>query len=60
LAGFVNVLAAPVSGIIFDAIGARWLYGLAITGYAMAFVSLWLTRPNQALVKVATPAEQFE
>jgi PPP family 3-phenylpropionic acid transporter len=60
LAGFVNVLAAPVSGIIFDAIGARWLYGLAVTGYAMAFVSLWLTRPDQALVKVVSPAEQFE
>jgi PPP family 3-phenylpropionic acid transporter len=45
LAGLVNMLAAPVSGSIFDAIGARWLYALAVTGYALGALVLWLTRP---------------
>ena len=45
LAGLVAVLAAPVSGAIFDAIGPRWLYGLSVAGYAIGLLSLWLTRP---------------
>jgi len=44
LNGLVTVLAAPVSGTIFDAIGARWLYAFAVTGYAIGLLSLWLTR----------------
>jgi MFS transporter, PPP family, 3-phenylpropionic acid transporter len=50
LAGLVSMLAAPVSGAIFDAIGARWLYGLAVVGYSIGFVSLWLTRPSLSAV----------
>jgi PPP family 3-phenylpropionic acid transporter len=46
LAGLVSVLAAPVSGGIFDAIGARWLYALAVAGYGIGFLSMWLTRPQ--------------
>jgi PPP family 3-phenylpropionic acid transporter len=45
LNGLVTVLAAPISGAIFDAVGARWLYALALTGYAAGLLSLWLTRP---------------
>jgi PPP family 3-phenylpropionic acid transporter len=45
LSGLVNMLAAPLSGAIFDAIGARWLYGLAVAGYAVGLLSLWVTRP---------------
>ncbi len=45
LAGLVNVLAAPVAGAIFDSMGARWLYGPAVAGYAAGLLSLWLTRP---------------
>jgi MFS transporter, PPP family, 3-phenylpropionic acid transporter len=45
LAGLVNMLAAPVSGSIFDAIGARWLYALAVTGYVMGALVLWIFRP---------------
>ena len=50
LAGLVNMLAAPVSGSIFDAIGARWLYALAVTGYALGALVLWSTRPVQEKV----------
>ncbi|HEY3473026.1 MAG TPA: MFS transporter [Anaerolineales bacterium] len=45
LSGLVTMTAAPVSGAIFDALGARWLYALAMTGYAVGLLSLWLTRP---------------
>lgn len=45
LNGLVSVLAAPISGAIFDAIGARWLYAFAVTGYTIGLLSLWLTRP---------------
>lgn len=46
LAGLVSMLAAPVSGTIFDAVGARWLYALAVLGYGIGFLSMWLTRPS--------------
>jgi len=46
LAGLVSVLAAPVSGTIFDAVGARWLYALSVLGYSIGFLSMWLTRPS--------------
>jgi PPP family 3-phenylpropionic acid transporter len=47
LAGLVSVLAAPVSGTIFDVIGARWLYALSVVGYGIGFLSMWLTRPTE-------------
>jgi MFS transporter, PPP family, 3-phenylpropionic acid transporter len=46
LAGLVSMLAAPISGAIFDAIGARWLYALATGGYGIGLLSLWMTRPD--------------
>jgi MFS family permease len=36
------MLAAPVSGAIFDAIGARWLYLLSVIGYSIGLISLGL------------------
>jgi len=48
LASLVNILAAPVSGAIFDVIGARWLYALAASGYAIGAFTIWLTRPREA------------
>ncbi len=49
IAGSVNIIAAPVAGAIFDAIGARWLYALSLAGYLAAFLCLWLTRPSDSL-----------
>jgi MFS transporter, PPP family, 3-phenylpropionic acid transporter len=60
LSGLVSVLAAPVSGAIFDAIGARWLYALATMGYALALLSLWITRPDPGLLQGASQAKQIE
>jgi PPP family 3-phenylpropionic acid transporter len=51
LAGLVSVLAAPISGTIFDVIGARWLYALSILGYGIGFLSMWLTRPSPGQLK---------
>ena len=42
ISGLVTMLAAPVSGAIFDAIGARWLYLLSVIGYSIGLVSLGL------------------
>jgi MFS transporter, PPP family, 3-phenylpropionic acid transporter len=52
LAGLVNIVAAPVSGALFDALGARWLYAFAAAGYIAAVASLWIGRPRDNLVKV--------
>ena len=52
IAGLVNIVAAPVGGAIFDAVGARWLYAFSALGYMIAALSLWLTRP-----KTASPAQ---
>jgi len=60
LNGLVSVLAAPISGAIFDAIGARWLYALATTGYAMGLLSLWITRPEPGPMSVASKAQRFD
>jgi PPP family 3-phenylpropionic acid transporter len=47
LASLVNILAAPVSGAIFDAIGTRWLYALSASGYLIGAVCIWWTRPRE-------------
>ena len=47
LSGLVSFVAAPVSGAIFDAIGARWLYALSMTGYAIGAIIVWFTRPGE-------------
>jgi MFS family permease len=44
LGGSVNMIASPLSGALFDAIGARWLYGLAAAGYVLGALSLWLSQ----------------
>jgi len=46
IAGLVNIIAAPVGGAIFDAVGARWLYAFSAAGYMIGATSLWLTRPK--------------
>ena len=49
IAGLVNIVAAPVGGAIFDAIGARWLYGLSAGGYAIGALCLWLVMPKSVV-----------
>jgi len=46
ISGLVNIIASPVGGALFDALGTRWLYAFSMTGYAIAVSSLWLTRPK--------------
>jgi len=59
LSGVVTVLAAPISGAIFDVIGARWLYALAVAGYATGLLSLWLTRPDPGAKPVISRTNSF-
>lgn len=49
MASLVNILAAPVSGAIFDVIGARWLYALSAGGYFIGAIGIWLTRPQKTM-----------
>ncbi len=51
LAGSVNIVASPISGAIYDLIGARWLYAFAAAGYAIAATSLWITR-SKSIYKI--------
>jgi PPP family 3-phenylpropionic acid transporter len=46
IGGLVNMIAAPVAGTIFDAIGAHWLYLLSAGGYLIGILSLGLTKPD--------------
>ena len=46
IAGLVNIIAAPIGGAIFDAVGARSLYILSAGGYLVGVTSLWFTRPT--------------
>jgi MFS transporter, PPP family, 3-phenylpropionic acid transporter len=48
IAGLVNIIASPISGAIFDVIGARWLYALSVAGYLIGVLCLWWTRPIPA------------
>jgi MFS transporter, PPP family, 3-phenylpropionic acid transporter len=60
LAGLVSMLAAPVSGAIFDVIGARWLYALAAGGYAIGLLSLWPTRTDQSQVQTVSKVDAVD
>jgi MFS transporter, PPP family, 3-phenylpropionic acid transporter len=46
IAGLVSIIAAPISGAVFDLIGARWLYALSASGYLIGVLCLWWTRPE--------------
>jgi MFS family permease len=48
LASLVNIVAAPLAGALYDSIGARWLYAFSASGYAIAVLCLWLSRPGKA------------
>jgi hypothetical protein len=46
ITGLVNIIASPVSGALFDALGARWLYAFSAAGYMIGVLCLWWTRPR--------------
>ncbi len=47
LAGLVSFIASPITGAIYDLIGARYLYIFAAAGYFIAISSLWISRPEK-------------
>lgn len=44
LLALIQILGAPIGGIVFDAVGALWLYALAVIGNALAFSILIVFR----------------
>lgn len=56
LSGLVSFIAAPISGAIFDVVGARWLYALSMAGYVIGAIIMWFSRPAEK--KLTLPAEQ--
>jgi MFS family permease len=43
LFGLIQILGAPLSGLAFDALGAYWLYTIAMSGGFLGWLILWLT-----------------
>jgi PPP family 3-phenylpropionic acid transporter len=41
LTALIQILGAPIGGVVFDAVGAYWLYALALVGNGLAFVILF-------------------
>lgn len=51
LANLIGIVSAPLAGAAYDAVGARWLYALALAGYGLGWYVLRLTRvPAQEMV----------
>jgi hypothetical protein len=47
----VNIVAAPLAGAIFDAVGAHWLYLLSAGGYVIGALSLCFTKHERQVGK---------
>ncbi len=45
LTNLVGMVSAPLAGAAYDSFGARWLYAIAVAGYAFGWFILRLTRP---------------
>jgi PPP family 3-phenylpropionic acid transporter len=50
IAGLVNIIASPLAGALFDTLGARWLYAFSASGYMIAILCLWFTKPGEVQV----------
>ena len=42
MTAFIQILGAPIGGVVFDAVGAYWLYALALVGNLIAFGILFM------------------
>jgi PPP family 3-phenylpropionic acid transporter len=47
LPALVGMAGSVLGGAIFDAVGAYWLYALALAGYALSWLSLRLAAPTR-------------
>lgn len=52
LANLINIIGSPLAGAAYDAVGTRWLYGVALAGYLVGWACLragaHLQRPTAA------------
>jgi hypothetical protein len=53
LGGLVSLAANPLGGMVFDAVGAYWLYGLALAGDILALIVLVLTNRTEPTSQLA-------
>lgn len=59
LTALIQILGAPVGGVVFDVVGAYWLYALALVGNLIAFGILFLfTRREREDVAAQRGADQ--
>lgn len=49
LMALIQMVAAPLGGIIFDAVGAYWLYALAVVGNLLACAILFFGAPRKTI-----------
>lgn len=47
LRGLMQIVGAPLAGLAYDAVGAYWLYAVALAGQAIAWAILLLSIPAQ-------------
>jgi MFS transporter, PPP family, 3-phenylpropionic acid transporter len=55
LTALIQILASPLGGIVFDAVGAYWLFALALVGNFLALVILWSLIPKTAPSATGSP-----
>jgi MFS family permease len=53
LTSIANMIGAPVSGLIFDQLGAYWLFAFALAGYGLAWLALFATRTKKTALESA-------
>lgn len=53
LHGFVILIAAPLSGILFDYVGAYWLYAIALAGNLLGWLILSITARQPQVTREA-------
>ena len=51
LPGIISIAAAPVSGYVFDLVGARWLYVAAALGYILGGLVLRAVQPTPEKIR---------
>lgn len=47
LPALTKIVANPLNGFLFDALGTYWLYAFALGGYIVSTLMLWLIGPDQ-------------
>jgi PPP family 3-phenylpropionic acid transporter len=55
LTSIMQIIAAPMAGLVYDNLGAYWLYAFAIASYMTAILILWLVFPPERKPQATPP-----